>query len=186
MIVERRNGGDEWQNLSIDISETIIALDKLKAEFVAHETAMTDVSKAQPNSVTSLDRKAEPLSIEGISAPAILRYFEAMNAGDFGTVASLFAAEGVMHPPFESSIVGHEAIASYLNQEARGMLLQPRQGMAQSLDVDTLEVTVTGKVQTPLFGVNVNWIFVLNSQSEIILARIKLIASPQELLSLRR
>ncbi|NJL21785.1 MAG: SnoaL-like domain-containing protein [Leptolyngbyaceae cyanobacterium SM1_3_5] len=148
---------------------------------------MTDASEAQTTSATSVDRNAaEPLSIEGLSVPVILRYFEAMNAGDYATVASSFAAEGVMNPPFESSIVGHEAIAAYLDKEARGMLLQPRQGVAQPLDVDTLEVTVTGKVQTPVFGVNVNWIFVLNSQNEIILARIKLIASPQELLSLRR
>lgn len=147
---------------------------------------MTDASEAQTTSATSIDRPAESLSIEGLSVPVILRYFEAMNANDCATVASLFAAEGVMNPPFESSIVGHEAIATYLDQEAKGMLLQPRQGVAQPLDVDTLEVTVTGKVQTPVFGVNVNWIFVLNSQSEIILARIKLIASPQELLSLRR
>lgn len=147
---------------------------------------MTDASEAQTTRATSVDRNAEPLSIEGLNEPTILRYFEAMNAGDYATVASLFAAEGVMNPPFESSIAGHEAIVAYLDQEAKGMLLQPRQGVAQPLDVDTLEVTVTGKVQTPVFGVNVNWIFVLNRQSEIILARIKLIASPQELLSLRR
>ncbi|MBD2089886.1 nuclear transport factor 2 family protein [Microcoleus sp. FACHB-1515] len=147
---------------------------------------MTDVSEGQTIRATAIDRDVEPLSIEGLSEPTILRYFEAMNAGDYATVASLFAVEGAMNPPFESSIVGHEAIAAYLDQEARGMRLQPRQGVAQPLDANTLEVTVTGKVQTPVFGVNVNWIFVLNDQSEITLARIKLIASPQELLSLRR
>ncbi len=129
---------------------------------------------------------AVPLSIEGLSEPVILRYFESMNAGQYEVTVSLFALEGAMHPPFETAIVGREAIAAYLDQEAKGMQLQPRQGIAQPLDDETVEVTVTGKVQTSLFGVNVNWIFVLNRASEILSARIKLIASPQELLNLRR
>ena len=129
---------------------------------------------------------AAPLSIEGLSEPVILRYFESMNAGEYEATVSLFAPDGAMHPPFETAIVGREAIAAYLDQEAKGMQLQPRQGIAQPLDDETVEVTVTGKVQTSLFGVNDNWIFVLNRASEILSARIKLIASPQELLNLRR
>jgi hypothetical protein len=109
-----------------------------------------------------------------------------LNASDFEACALLFAADGVIHPPFESGIVGPEAIAAYLYQEAQGIKLEPRQGVSQSLEGDRLEVQVTGKAQTSLFGVNVSWLFVLNQQCEISFAKIKLLASPQELINLRR
>ena len=38
----------------------------------------------------------------------------------------------------------------------------------------------------PLFGVNVSWLFILNSQQQIVSTTVKLLASPQELLNLRR
>jgi len=50
--------------------------------------------------------------------------------------------------PFESGIVGPDAIAAYLQQEAQGMKLEPRQGIAQSLDNKQIQAQVTGKVQT--------------------------------------
>ncbi len=66
------------------------------------------------------------------------------------------------------------------------MQLLPREGIAESLEDDQTQFQVSGKVQTPLFGVNVSWIFVLSLEKEILYAKIKLLASPQELLSLRR
>lgn len=126
------------------------------------------------------------LSIEGITEPTVLRYFESMNAGEYEVTATLFAPTGEMHPPFEKPIVGPEAIASYLKAEAKGMQLSPRQGIAETLSNDQKQIQVTGKVQTPVFGVNVSWIFVLKPEGEILSAKIKLLASPQELLSLRR
>ncbi len=126
------------------------------------------------------------LTIEGINQSVVLRYFETMNARDYEATAALFAEMGVMHPPFEEAIQGSDAIASYLNAEAKGMQLFPTKGIAETLEDQQTQIQVTGKVQTPWFGVNVSWTFVLSPEEEILNARIKLLASPQELLSLRR
>ena len=126
------------------------------------------------------------LVIEGVTESTILRYFQSLNAGDFLATAGLFAADGELHPPFESAVVGRDAIALYLEQEATGMQLFPKQGNAEEIDNGYTQIQVKGRVQTPLFSVNVGWIFVLNAQQEIAAATIKLLASPQELLSLRR
>ncbi len=128
----------------------------------------------------------EEFTIEGITEPTILRYFETLNAGEFDATASLFAEDGVMHPPFESDIVGPDAIATYLKQEAQDIKAFPRQGIAESSENDQIEFQVTGKAQTSWCGVNVLWLFILNQQRQIIYTRIKLLASPQELLNLRR
>ena len=139
------------------------------------------------NNISSTSESATTdLSIEGIDEPVVLRYFEAMNAGEYEATAALFGDTGTIQPPFEQPIEGKEAIATYLEAEAKGMQLSPKKGVAESLDNDQTQIQVTGKVQTPLFGVNVSWIFLLGTQREILHARIKLLASPQELLSLRR
>ena len=129
--------------------------------------------------------KAE-FPIEGIVEPAILRYFETLNAGEFQTTAALFADDGVMYPPFESGFVGREAIALYLQEEAEKIKACPHQGIVETLENDHIQFQITGKVQTSWCGVNVAWLFVLNQQRQITTAKIKLLASPQELLSLRR
>lgn len=135
---------------------------------------------------SSVDSSTEDtLEITGITEPTILQYFETLNAGDFAACAALFAEDGVMYAPFESGIVGTEAIAAYLHQEAQNMKLQPSQGVTQPID-DGLEAQVTGKVQTSLFGVNVAWFFVLNQNQKIASTKIKLLASPQELMNLRK
>lgn len=144
---------------------------------------MTAESMAEIQS--PVNHNTAQLQIEGIAEPTILAYFGTLNAGDFQACSALFAADGVMYPPFETGIVG-EAIANYLQQEAQGMKLEPREGITKSLENDCLEVQVAGKVQTSLFGVNVSWLFVLNQQREIFTAKIKLLASPQELINLRR
>jgi hypothetical protein len=66
------------------------------------------------------------------------------------------------------------------------MKLSPRKGIAETLEDDQTQIQVTGKVQTPVFGVNVSWIFILSPEQEILFTKIKLLASPQELLNLRR
>jgi hypothetical protein len=128
----------------------------------------------------------ENLTIDGVSEPNIIHYFNTLNAEDYHSVAKLFASAGALYPPFEEPIVGYEAIATYLEQEASGMRLFPKRG-TQDLNQDgETHVHVMGKVQTPMFRVNVSWRFVLNAQHEILSARIQLLASPQELLKLRR
>ena len=143
-------------------------------------------SESMPSPVPSIDNGAAAIAIEGITEPTILRYFETLNAGDFEAGAALFAADGVMYPPFESGITGSAAIVNYLQQEAQGMNLEPREGIINPGENDCLQVQVAGKVQTSLFGVNVSWLFVLNQQREILTTKIKLLASPQELLNMRR
>lgn len=130
--------------------------------------------------------EAEELQIEGIAESTILRYFQSLNAGDFDETASLFAVDGVMHPPFESGIVGGDAIADYLKKEAQGVKAEPVQGNCENLENEQIQVEVSGKAQTSWCGVNVLWLFILNQQRQIQFTKIKLLASPQELLNLRR
>ncbi|MBW4663861.1 MAG: ketosteroid isomerase family protein [Chroococcus sp. CMT-3BRIN-NPC107] len=125
-------------------------------------------------------------AIAGISNTTISHYFQSLNAGDFNSTVALFATDGVMYAPFESGIVGAEAIALYLQQEALGLKAEPHQGIIESQENDLVLLRVNGKVQMPLFGVNVSWLFVLNSQQQIVSVTIKLLASPQELLNLQR
>ncbi len=125
------------------------------------------------------------IEIAGITKPVVLRYFETFNAGDFAATANLFAEDGVLHAPFEEPIIGKSSIATYLKTEARGMQLEPQQGISQILEDDRVEVQVSGRVKTSAFGVNVGWLFLLNSDREILSVTVKLLASAQELLNLR-
>ena len=125
------------------------------------------------------------IKIAGITKPTVLRYFETLNAGDFEDTANLFAEDGVLHAPFEEPIIGSISIASYLKTEARGMQLEPQQGVSQILEDGNVEVQVSGRVQTSAFGINVAWLFLLNSDQKILSVTVKLLASPQELLNLR-
>ncbi|MEH1904842.1 MAG: ketosteroid isomerase family protein [Nostoc sp.] len=127
----------------------------------------------------------EEFQIEGITEPSILRYFETLNVGEFETTAALFAGNGVMRPPFESDIVGTDAIAAYLKQEGQNIKAYPNTGIADTLENGDIQVQVTGKAQTSWCSVNVLWLFILNQQRQISYTRIKLLASPQELLSLK-
>jgi hypothetical protein len=125
------------------------------------------------------------IKIAGITKPTVLRYFETLNAGDFEATANLFAEDGVLHAPFEEPIIGRISIATYLKTEARGMQLEPQQGVSQILEDGNVEVQVSGRVQTSAFGINVAWLFLLNSDQKILSVTVKLLASPQELLNLR-
>jgi hypothetical protein len=125
------------------------------------------------------------IKIAGITKPTVLRYFETLNAGDFEATANLFALDGVLHAPFEEPIIGSSSIATYLKTEARGMQLEPQQGVSQILEDGNVEVQVSGRVQTSAFGINVAWLFLLNSDQKILSVTVKLLASPQELLNLR-
>ena len=136
--------------------------------------------------LTTESASVTEIKIEGITEPVLVRYFETLNAGDFQATAALFAQEGTMYPPFEEPKVGKDAIAAYLEAEAQGMILSPNQGIAETLEDGLIDIKVSGRVQTRWFGVNVSWSFVLNSEQEIISATVKLLASPQELLSLKR
>ncbi|MEE3715840.1 ketosteroid isomerase family protein [Tumidithrix elongata RA019] len=119
--------------------------------------------------------------------PVIQRYFETLNAGNFQATAALFAPNGALHPPFENLVIGEEAIATYLNQEAQGIKLYPRCITNRTaIENDLVQVTVSGHVKTAWFSVNVAWKFVLNPAQEIVYVAIELLATLQELANLRR
>ncbi|MFW6358213.1 MAG: ketosteroid isomerase family protein [Chroococcales cyanobacterium] len=125
------------------------------------------------------------LTIEGIQEPIVLRYFETLNSGNFEETSTLFAKDGALHAPFESPIVGQEAIASYLKSEAQAMTLHPQEGIIEELNDHNRQIKVTGYTETPWFSVNVAWQFILTPDQEIFYTRVKLLASPQELLKMR-
>lgn len=128
----------------------------------------------------------EFIEIQGIKKSTIEQYFESLNAGEYEKTASLFAENGVMHPPFESGIMGRDAILNYLNKEAIDIKAYPNEGVSETLEENITQIQVAGKVKTPWFGVNVSWLFALNENQQILDVKIKLLASPQELLSLRQ
>lgn len=138
------------------------------------------------NSDAAIALQPESGEIAGITEPNLINYFKTLNAGDFEATSRQFAVDCALHPPFESVIEGRDAIAHYLKVEAKGITAQPQQGAIKQVLDDSTEIEVTGRVQTPWFGVNVAWLFTLNSQQEISFLKVKLIASPQELLKLRR
>jgi hypothetical protein len=133
--------------------------------------------------MTYTDITNNQISIEGIAESAIVNYFVTINQAKFTTTASLFTEEGELLAPFEKPIVGREAIAAYLTKEAKGMQLIPQQG---NIEDNSELIKVTGKVKTSLFSVNVAWYFQLNQNQQITSAKIKLLASPQELLGLQK
>jgi len=120
-----------------------------------------------------------------ITETTVLSYFEALNVENFQAVASLFSETGVLYPPFDSAVTGHEAIVTYLETEAKGLQLTPKRCVTQPLDDGNRQCKVIGQVQTPLFGVNVGWTFVLNSDAEILSVQVKLLAALEELLKLQ-
>lgn len=126
----------------------------------------------------------DTLAIEGISKPAILNYFSTVNQEEFTQTASLFAEHGSLLAPFEKPIIGRVKIAAYLSKEAKGMKLLPQQGICET-ESDLEKYKILGKVKTALFSVNVAWYFTFNQDEQIATVQIKLLASPQELLSLK-
>ena len=124
--------------------------------------------------------------IDNINNSTIINYFATINREEFVETAALFIENGELLAPFEKPIIGRKAIASYISQEAKGMKLLPKQEICESTEDNTERVEVIGKVKTSLFTVNVAWFFNLNQEQEIITVKIKLLASPQELLGLKQ
>lgn len=114
----------------------------------------------------------------------IEQYFQALNTEDFQTAASLFATDGVLYPPFHEGVVGQEAIAHYLEEEAKGIKLFPVYYSTQPSELGSIEHIITGKVQTPIFHVNASWHILLNAGLEIQSVKVKLLASLVELMNL--
>ncbi|AFY53600.1 NTF2 domain-containing protein [Rivularia sp. PCC 7116] len=128
----------------------------------------------------------ESILTEVINEPTIQQYFKSLNAGDYDKTASLFAENGVMNPPFESGITGRNAILSYLNKEAVDIKAYPEtEAQSKVLEANQSQILVMGRVETPWFAINASWQFVLNENLQISDVKIKLLASMQELFSLK-
>jgi hypothetical protein len=112
-------------------------------------------------------------------------YFDTLNNEEFEATAELFTPCGILFPPFDTAMEGREAIATYLHAEARGLKLFPQTCRVELTGMGGYECQVGGKVQTSLFGVNVGWKFEVNSNFQIEAARIKLLASMEELLKIK-
>jgi len=128
-----------------------------------------------------MQNKTPPIAI---AESVIQRYFETLNAAEFEEAATLFATEGVLQPPFESAIEGGEAIAHYLAAESKGMYLCPLNLVTQRIEADRRFFTLQGHVQTPLFKVNVEWYFVVNTEEQILLVKVRLLARLENLLNM--
>ncbi len=135
--------------------------------------------------MTYTDTHEPTITIANIEEATIINYFATINQEDFTDTAALFTTDGELLAPFEPPIIGPEAIASYLSKEARGMKLIPQQGIYEPVEDENQKIKIVGKVKTSLFSVNAAWYFSLNQNRQITTAKIKLLASPQELLGLK-
>ncbi|NEO82732.1 MAG: nuclear transport factor 2 family protein [Spirulina sp. SIO3F2] len=108
-------------------------------------------------------------------------YFSTLNARDYYETSLLFTEQGELLPPFDDVIQGQDAIAHYLSQEATHMTCSP-----QAVEVLTAnQLLVRGRVQTALFEVSVIWQFQFDSHQRIERLRIELVASLEDLLTIK-
>ena len=130
------------------------------------------------------------VKIDGITEPSVLGYIEAMNADNFDAAIALFTTDGALQPPFQKPIIGREAITKYMREEAQGLNMMPQQGICEVQPDGSKQLKITGVVQTPWFGVtvgmNISWRFLINPDGKIFFVAIDMLASPQELMNLRR
>lgn len=117
--------------------------------------------------------------------PTLVAYFQSFNQGDFATTAALFSPQGELHAPFEEPIVGAEAIQAYLEQEAAAMKATPTVIGSLDLPGESRRIIVQGNVRALIFNVNVRWTFLLDGEERIEQVQVKLLASLQELITLR-
>ena len=125
------------------------------------------------------------LNIEDIQSQVIHNYFLTLNENDFEEFAALFSPDGVLFPPFESAIAGRDAICQYLQTTGIEVKAFPQSGTVQPEENGITVYQISGNVQTSYFKVNVIWIIELNPKEQIVSAKIKLLATLQDLLHLK-
>jgi hypothetical protein len=141
-------------------------------------TVSTDIS-------TPLTETAR-IDIQGIDEPAIYAYFERLNNGKFIATSKLFAEQGCLTPPFDNQIQGRDAIAQYLEKEAKGIRFCPEYGEVLAIDSNLTQYHLQGKVEMNWFTINISWSIDLNAANEIMLVEVKLLTSLDDLLSFSR
>ena len=126
------------------------------------------------------------LNIEDIQSQTICNYFLMLNENNFEGFAALFSTDGLLFPPFESAIVGKDAISQYLQTTGIDVKAFPECGTVQLGNDGITAYQISGNVKTSYFTVNVIWIIELNTEQQIVSAKIKLLATLQDLLHLKR
>jgi hypothetical protein len=134
--------------------------------------------------------ETKPLTIEvyiqGIDEPVIYEYFARLNNGEFIATAELFAAQGVLNPPFDHQLQGRAAIAQYLEEQAQGIIFAPAEGEISIGDSNHTQYQIQGQVEMNWFTVNISWSIQLNAAKEIMLVEVKLLTDLDDLLSFSR
>ena len=143
-------------------------------------TVSTDISTALTEPVRI------EIDIQGIHEPVIYKYFERLNNGKFIATSKLFAEQGCLNPPFDNQIQGRDAIAQYLEKEAKGIRFCPEYGEILMSDFNHTQYQIQGKVEMNWFTVNISWSIDLNAANEIMLVEVKLLTSLEDLLSFSR
>ncbi len=129
--------------------------------------------------------------IQGIRESVIYEYFRKLNNGEFIATAELFAEQGCLNPPFDKQLQGRAAIAKYLAEKAKGIRFSPEYGeIVTSIDTasdlehgDRTQYQIQGKVEINWFTVKISWSFELNTVKEIMLVKVNLLTSIDDLLS---
>jgi hypothetical protein len=182
------------------VLETIQKLDPGQQITVLRNTVVDMGFDPQQDATQYLKAAQEPMfrrttpaptqiSIEGITEPTVINYFQALNSDNFDAAVALFTPDGALQPPFQKPIVGPQLIGAYFRAEAQGLNIMPQQGISETLQDGSKQLKITGKVQTPWFGVqvgmNIAWRFLINPEGKIVFVAIDMLASPEELLNLR-
>jgi hypothetical protein len=182
-LLEKIKGLDAGQQITV-LRNTVVNMGFDPAR--GQDYDKREAPAVTPKSFSDRSRTA----IEGVDNYTVLSYIDNMNAFDFIAASNLFAAEGALQPPFQAPIVGPAAVLTYMREECVGLKMLPERGVVESIEDGYTQVKVTGKVQTPWFGagvgMNIAWRFLLDPQGKIFFVAIDLLASPKELLNLRR
>lgn len=126
------------------------------------------------------------LNIEDIQSQTIHNYFLTLNENNFEEFAALFSLDGVLFPPFESAIVGRDAICQYLQNTGIEVKAFPQSGTVQPENNGITVYQISGNVKTSYFTVKVVWIIELNTEQQIVSAKIRLLATLEDLLRFKR
>lgn len=145
---------------------------------------------AEPVTAPTAAAQRTQVAIVGVFSPTVLSYMNNLNANDFDALIALFADDGGLQPPFQRPITGREAILRFFKEECQNLKLLPECGITESPKDGYTPIKVTGKVQSPWFGakvgMNIAWRFLLNPEGKIFFVAIDLLASPEELIKLKR
>ena len=122
------------------------------------------------------------LNIEDIQSQVIHNYFLTLNENNFEEFAALFSPDGLLIPPFESAIVGRDAICQYLQTTGIEVKAFPQSGTVLPENNGITIYQISGTVKTSYFTINVVWIIEVNAEQQIVSAKIKLLATLEDLL----